>query len=45
MFEDPNFKVPELIKNKDIDDATYNVFKEIVAGCLQVDPAKRLTMK
>ena len=45
MFEDANFKVPELTKNADLDDASFNAFKEIYNGCMVVDPAKRWTMK
>jgi len=45
MFEDANFKVPELTKNADLDETTFNGFKEIYNGCMQVDPAKRWTMK
>ena len=45
LFDDANFKVPELTKNADLDDKTFNGFKEIVTGCLTVDPAKRWTAK
>lgn len=45
MFADANFKVPELTKNADLDDATFNGFKEIYTNCMTVDPAKRWTMK
>jgi len=45
MFEDANFKVTELTKNPDLDDTTFNGFKEIYNGCTQIDPAKRWTMK
>jgi len=45
MFADANFKVPELTKNADLDDATFNAFKEIYNGCMTVDAAKRWTMK
>lgn len=45
MFDDANFKVTELTKNADLDDATFNGFKEIYNGCMTVDPAKRWTMK
>ena len=45
MFADANFKVPELTKNADLDDTTFNGFKEIYNGCMAIDPAKRWTMK
>lgn len=40
MFADANFKVTDLTKNADLDDTTFNGFKEIYDGCMQVDPAK-----
>jgi len=37
--------VPELPNTMGFDEPSYNAYKEIIAGCLTVDPAKRFTAK
>jgi len=37
--------IPELPNLMDFEEPCYNSYKEIVAGCLTVDPTKRFTAK